>query len=76
MGNIGISRATVALCLDHAITKDDDQRAVPDATGKHYDQDPRIDEKRAALQKLADEIRRIVADEEPVELEEPRRLAA
>jgi hypothetical protein len=38
--------------------------------------DPRIDEKRAALQKLADEIRRIVAAEEPVSGEEPYRLAA
>ncbi|KYK50021.1 hypothetical protein A1D31_22170 [Bradyrhizobium liaoningense] len=73
MANIGISRATIALCLDHTINKDDDQRVVPDVTGKHYDQDPRIDEKRAALQKLADEIRRIVADEA---VTEPLRMAA
>jgi integrase len=76
MANIGISRATIALCLDHAIIKDDDQRAVPAVTGKHYDLDPRIAEKRAALQKLADEIRRIVAEEPQQELEQPRRIAA
>jgi len=35
-------------------------------TGKHYDQDPRIAEKRAAPQRLADEIRRIIG--EPVEV--------
>jgi hypothetical protein len=48
---------------------------VPAVTDKHCDHDPRIDEKRAALQKLADEIRRIVADE-PVSIEKPHRLAA
>ncbi|MCP3402840.1 tyrosine-type recombinase/integrase [Bradyrhizobium sp. CCGB20] len=64
MGSIGISRATISLCLDHTI-KSDDQGAVPSVTGKHYDQDPRIEEKRAALQKLTDEIKRMVA--EPVE---------
>jgi integrase len=66
MGSIGISRATISLCLDHTI-KSDDHGAVPAVTGKHYDQDPRIDEKRKALQRLADEIRRIVA--EPAELQ-------
>ena len=46
-------------------------------TGKHYDQDERIDEKREALRRLADEIRRIV--DEPVQAESvdlERRLAA
>lgn len=65
MASIGIPRATIALCLDHTI-KSDDNGAVPAVTGKHYDHDPRLGEKRAALQKLADEIRRIIA--EPVQL--------
>lgn len=65
MGSIGISRATISLCLDHTI-KSDDHGAVAAVTGKHYDQDPRIEEKREALQKLAAEIRRIVS--EPAEV--------
>ncbi|OCK55547.1 tyrosine-type recombinase/integrase [Bradyrhizobium sp. LMTR 3] len=65
MGSIGISRATISLCLDHTI-KSDDHGAVATVTGRHYDQDPRIEEKRAALQRLADEIRRIVS--EPAEI--------
>jgi len=64
MGSIGISRATISLCLDHTIKSDDNGAAVPAVTGKHYDQDPRLHEKREALQKLADEIRRIVATAE------------
>jgi len=71
MGSIGISRATISLCLDHTI-KSDDHGAVSPVTGKHYDQDRRIGEKRKALQKLADEIRRIVA--EPVEATTPEAL--
>ncbi|MCK1303903.1 MULTISPECIES: tyrosine-type recombinase/integrase [unclassified Bradyrhizobium] len=67
MGSIGISRATISLCLDHTI-KSDDHGTVAAVTGKHYDQDPRIEEKRAALQRLADEIRRIIS--EPVEAAE------
>jgi hypothetical protein len=41
---------------------------VAAVTGKHYDQDPRIDEKRAALQRLADEIRRIVAEQVVIDM--------
>ncbi|MEH2565300.1 hypothetical protein [Bradyrhizobium sp. AZCC 2289] len=48
--------------------------AVAAVTGKHYDQDPRIGEKREALQKLADEIWRIVA--EPAAAQEELRRAA
>jgi integrase len=76
MGNIKVPRSTISLCLDHTV-KSDDQGAVSSVTGRHYDQDPRIAEKREALQRLADEIRRIVG--EPVKAEsvdEGRRLAA
>jgi hypothetical protein len=44
----------------------DEYGAVAAVTGRHYDQDPRIGEKRAALQLLANEIRRIVG--EPAEV--------
>jgi len=54
----------VNVCLDHTI-KSDEHGEVSAVTGKDYDQDPRISEKREALQKLAAEIRRIV--DEPVE---------
>ena len=69
MGKLKVPRSIISLCLDHTI-KSDEHGEVSAITGKHYDQDPRIEEKREALQKLADEIRRIVA--EPAEL----RLAA
>lgn len=65
-------RSTVALRLDHAAT-DDSGGAVPKVTGI-YDQDPRLKEKRDALEKLAAEIRRIVA--EPVQVKRVDRLAA
>jgi integrase len=75
MGSIGISRATISLCLDHTI-KSDDHGAVSPVTGKHYDQDPRIAEKREALQKLADEIRRIISTPIEAEAADAVRLAA
>jgi len=68
MGNIGVPRSIISLCLDHTI-KADEHGAVSPVTGKHYDQDERIDEKREALQKLADEIRRII--DSPVEATTP-----
>jgi integrase len=70
MGSLGISRAVISLCLDHQIKTDNNGIAISSVTGKHYDQDSRIAEKRAALQRLAAELRRIV--NEPAEL----RLAA
>ena len=51
-----VPRSIISLCLDHTI-KSDNQGAVSPVTGRHYDQDPRIGEKREALQRLADEIR-------------------
>jgi hypothetical protein len=71
-----VPRSIISLCLDHTI-KSDDQGAVSPVTGRHYDQDPRIGEKREALQRLADEIRRTVdspVEAESVDLEQ--RLAA
>ncbi|MET3994883.1 integrase [Bradyrhizobium sp. S3.9.2] len=74
MGSIGISRATISLCLDHTI-KSDDHGAVAAVTGKHYDQDPRLGEKRAALQQLANEIRRIISEPMEAADDEMRRAA-
>jgi len=70
-----VPRSIISLCLDHTI-KSDDQGAVSPVTSRHYDQDPRIGEKREALQRLADEIRRAVdsVGAESVDLEQ--RLAA
>lgn len=65
MGNIKVPRSIISMCLDHSV-KADEHGEVSAVTGKHYDQDPRIEEKREALQRLADEIRRIVS--EPMEL--------
>ncbi|UGY24966.1 tyrosine-type recombinase/integrase [Bradyrhizobium septentrionale] len=73
MGNIKVPRSIISLCLDHTI-KSDEHGDVSPITGKHYDQDPRIAEKREALQLLADEIRRIVA--EPVQAQEEMKRAA
>jgi integrase len=59
MGSLKVPRSIISLCLDHTV-KSDEHGEVSAVTGKHYDQDPRIGEKREALQRLADEIRRIV----------------
>lgn len=60
MGSLKIPRSVIGLCLDHTVAKDE-HGEVAAVTGRHYDQDERIDHKREALQKLADEIRRIIA---------------
>ena len=66
LSNAQHPRSRISLCLDHTI-KADEHGEIAAVTGKHYDQDPRIEEKRETLQKLADEIRRIVS--EPMEAE-------
>jgi integrase len=71
MGGLKVPRSIISLCLDHTI-KADEHGAVAAVTGEHYDQDPRIGEKREALQQLADEIMRIVG--EPVEATTPDTL--
>jgi integrase len=73
LGSIEVPRSIISLCLDHTI-KTDEYGAVSPVTGKHYDQDERLDQKRKALQRLADEIRRIVS--EPMEAQGEMRQAA
>jgi integrase len=72
LGGLKVPRSIISLCLDHTV-KSDEHGAVSAVTGLHYDQDPRIGEKREAMQKLADEIRRIIA--EPAAAEELRQAA-
>jgi integrase len=76
LGRLGVPRSTIAACLDHTV-RDDQGGAVPRATGEVYDQDPRLKEKRDALEKLAAELRCIVG--QPVQAESvdvEQRLAA
>jgi integrase len=74
LGSLKVPRSTISLCLDHTI-KSDDQGEVAAVTSV-YDQDPRIGEKREALQKLADEIRRIVGEPAAVNHTDAARRAA
>jgi integrase len=60
----------IARCLDHAVSKKGDA-IVPSVTGKVYVHSPRMQEKRAVLNKVGFELRRIVGAR-PVDL----RLAA
>jgi integrase len=53
-GDLGCDDAAIAKCLDHAITK------VPSVTGRVYVHSTRMQEKRAVLNKVGAELRRIV----------------
>ncbi|WP_245310148.1 tyrosine-type recombinase/integrase [Bradyrhizobium jicamae] len=57
-GELGYSDAAIAKCLDHAVTKDDGER-VNRVTGI-YNQSKRAQQKRAVLDGIAAELRRIV----------------
>ena len=57
-GELGFSEAAIAKCLDHAVTKDDGER-VGRVTGV-YVQSKRLQQKRAVLDGIASELRRIV----------------
>lgn len=67
LGSLKVPRSVIALCLDHTI-RSDEHGEIAAVTAIHYDQDPRIEEKREALQKLADEIGRIISA--PAELQQ------
>lgn len=57
-GELGFSEAAIAKCLDHAVTKDDGER-VQRVTGV-YVRSKRMNQKRAVLDGIAAELRRIV----------------
>ncbi|MHC6154843.1 tyrosine-type recombinase/integrase [Bradyrhizobium elkanii] len=59
---LGYSEAAIAKCLDHAVTKDDGEQ-VHRVTGV-YVQSRRMQQKRAVLDGVAAELRRIIADAE------------
>jgi integrase len=57
-GELGYSDAAIAKCLDHAVTKDDGEK-INRVTGI-YNQSKRMQQKRAVLDGIAAELRRIV----------------
>jgi integrase len=59
-GDLGFDDAWIAKCLDHAASKKS-EHAVPSVTGKVYNHSKRMKQKRAVLDGLAAELRRIVA---------------
>ncbi|MGL3108908.1 tyrosine-type recombinase/integrase [Bradyrhizobium sp. BR 1432] len=59
-GDLGFDDAWIAKCLDHAVTKKGDT-IVPTVTGKVYNHSKRMKEKRAVLDGIAAELRRIIA---------------
>ncbi|WP_258762208.1 site-specific integrase [Bradyrhizobium arachidis] len=58
-GDLGFDDALIAKCLDHASSKKTEV-VVPTVTGKVYNHSKRMKEKRALLDSLAAELRRIV----------------
>jgi integrase len=58
-GDLGFDDAWIAKCLDHAASRKQEQ-IVPSVTGKVYNHSKRMKEKRAVLDGVAAELRRIV----------------
>ena len=58
-GDLGFDDAWIAKCLDHAASKKQEQ-IVPSVTGKVYNHSKRMKEKRAVLDSIAAELRRII----------------
>src|SRR6266705_555409 len=73
-GELGLSEAGIALCLDHQASKDENGKPLPSVTRKVYNLATRIRvaKKREVLDAWAVELRRIIG--EPAATE--RRLAA
>ena len=60
-GDLGFDEAWIAKCLDHAASKKQEQ-AVPTVTGKVYNHSRHMKEKRAVLDGVAAELRRIIGE--------------
>lgn len=58
-GDLGFDDAAIAKCLDHAVSRKSDV-IVPTVTGKVYNHSGRMKEKRAVLDGVAVELRRII----------------
>lgn len=63
-GDLGFDDAWIAKCLDHAASKKAEV-VVPTVTGKVYNHSKRMKEKRAVLEGVAVELRRIVGRQTP-----------
>jgi integrase len=75
-GDLGFDDAWIAKCLDHAASKKQEQ-IVPTVTGKVYNHSKRMKEKRAVLDGVAAELRRIIGEHTPATHAEIKmRLAA
>jgi integrase len=60
-GDLGFDDAWIAKCLDHATTKKGGEN-VPTVTGRVYNHSKRLKEKRAVLDGVAQELRRIIGE--------------
>ena len=75
-GDLGFDDAWIAKCLDHTASKKQEQ-IVPSVTGKVYNHSKRMKEKRAVLDGIAAELRRIIGESVPAtQAETELRLAA
>lgn len=74
-GDIQISDAEIAKCLDHQKGAGENVAETPSVTGRVYVQSKRLTEKRAVLDALDTELRRIIGVR-PKELPRAQRLAA
>jgi integrase len=63
-GDLGFDDAWIAKCLDHAASRKQEQ-IVPSVTGKVYNHSKRMKEKRAVLDGVAAELRRIIGEPTP-----------
>ncbi|WOH48255.1 site-specific integrase [Bradyrhizobium sp. sBnM-33] len=61
-GDLGFDDAAIAKCLDHAVVKKN-EAMVPSVTGRVYVHSGRMKEKRAVLDGVAAELRRIIGGE-------------
>jgi hypothetical protein len=61
-GELGLSEASIALCLDHQANKDENGKPLPSVTRKVYNRATRIivTKKREILDRWAVELRRII----------------
>jgi integrase len=73
-GDLGFDDAMIAKCLDHAVSKKG-EAIVPSVTGKVYNHSKRMKEKRAVLDGVAAELRRIIG-EPAKDVDRELRLAA
>src|SRR6478672_9887000 len=64
-GDLGFDDAWIAKCLDHAASRKQEQ-IVPSVTGKVYNHSKRMREKRAVLDGVAAELRRIIGEPAPM----------